>query len=142
ALGATPGNQALRLVLAETLAAEGDGAAAVEEYDRLFSERQLPAESLVAAGRAALDAGRQDRAQVFAEAASANGLVEDASELKSEIDASLGLKGMVPMLRPGGGIGAIDEEEPAELELDAERAVTFADVGGLDDVKKTINRTI
>jgi len=142
ALEATPDNHALRLLLAETLSDEGDAAAAVEEFDRLFAEQQLPAESLLEAGRAALEAGRQDRAQVFADAATENGLIDEASELKSEIDASLGLKGMVPMLRPGGGLDAAGDEEPAELELDAERAVTFADVGGLDDVKKTINRTI
>ena len=142
ALEATPDNHALRLLLAETLSDEGDAAAAVEQFDRLFAEQQLPAESLLEAGRAALEAGRQDRAQVFADAATENGLIDEASELKSEIDASLGLKGMVPMLRPGGGLDAAGDEEPAELELDAERAVTFADVGGLDDVKKTINRTI
>jgi AAA+ superfamily predicted ATPase len=142
ALDATPDNHALRLLLAETLSDEGDAAAAVEEFDRLFADGQLPAESLLEAGRAALEAGRQDRAQVFADAATENGLIDEASELKSEIDASLGLKGMVPMLRPGGGLDAAGDEEPAELELDAERAVTFADVGGLDDVKKTINRTI
>jgi transitional endoplasmic reticulum ATPase len=142
ALEATPDNHALRLLLAETLADDGDAAAAVEEFDRLFADGQLPAESLLEAGRSALEAGRQDRAQAFADAATENGLVDEASELKSEIDASLGLKGMVPMLRPGGGLDAAGDEEPAELELDAERAVTFADVGGLDDVKKTINRTI
>jgi transitional endoplasmic reticulum ATPase len=141
ALEATPDNHALRLLLAETLAAEGDAVSALEEYDHVFAEGQLPAEGLLAAGRTALEAGRQDRAQAFADAATENGLVEEASELKSEIDASLGLKGMVPMLRPGG-IDVDGEEEPAALELEADRAITFADVGGLDDVKKTINRTI
>ena len=141
ALDATPDNHALRLLLAETLADDGDAGAAVAEYDRLFADGELPAEALLAAGRTALDAGRQDRAQAFADAAAESGLVEDASELKSAIDSSLGLKGMVPMLRPGG-LDLDGEEEPAELELDADRAVTFADVGGLDDVKKTINRTI
>jgi transitional endoplasmic reticulum ATPase len=142
ALEATPDNHALRLLLAEMLADEGDAAGALDEYDRLHADRELPAESLLAAGQAALDAGRQDRAQAFADAASANGLADEASQLKSEIDASLGLKGMVPMLRPGGAGDDDGEEERAELELDADRAVTFADVGGLDDVKKTINRTI
>jgi SpoVK/Ycf46/Vps4 family AAA+-type ATPase len=33
-------------------------------------------------------------------------------------------------------------EQPPQLELDAQPAVTFADVGGLEDVKKTIHRTI
>ena len=141
ALEAAPDNHALRLVLAETLAAEGDAAAALAEYDRLFAEDRLPAEGLLAAGRAALEAGRQDRAQAFADAATESGLVEEASELKSAIDASLGLKGMVPLLRPGSP-DEDGEGEPAALELDADRAVTFADVGGLDDVKKTINRTI
>jgi AAA+ superfamily predicted ATPase len=141
ALEATPDNHALRLLLAEMLADDGDAAGALDEYDRLYSLQELPLESLLEAGRTALDAGRHDRAQAFADAASANGLAGEASELKSEIDASLGLKGMVPMLRPGGAQDD-DEEEPAELELDTDRAVTFADVGGLDDVKKTINRTI
>jgi transitional endoplasmic reticulum ATPase len=138
ALEAAPESHALRLLLAETLAAEGAAEAALAEYERLIAEGRLLDENLLAAGRTALAAGRHDRAQAFVDAAREAGLTQEASELKSEIDASLGLEGVVQMVRPGAG----EEDDVLELELDSRPAVTFADVGGLEDVKKTVNRTI
>jgi transitional endoplasmic reticulum ATPase len=93
---------------------------------------------MVAAGRAALAAGRHDRAQAFAAAASENGLVDAVSELKNDIDASLGLERMAQLLAPAGRAS----DNTPQLELDSRAAVTFADVGGLEDIKKTIHRTI
>jgi AAA+ superfamily predicted ATPase len=138
ALEAAPDDHALRLLLAETLVHEGQAAEALAEYERLLADGRLPADSLLDAGHAALAAGRHDRAQAFADAASEAGLVEGVSELKTEIDASLGLQGMVQMVRGDGG----GEDDAPQLELDARPALTFADVGGLEDVKKTIHRTI
>ena len=141
ALEATPDNDAVRLLLAETLVAEGLPEEALVEFDRLHAAGSLAPEQMLAAGRAALAAGRHDRAQAFVEAAAALGLVEGVSELKNEINESLGLQRMVQVV----GRGGVDEEgvpQPPQLELDSKPAVTFADVGGLEDVKKTIQRTI
>jgi ATP-dependent 26S proteasome regulatory subunit len=138
ALAATPDNHALRLMLAEELATGGQPGEALVEYDLLLEAGQLDEHGLVAGGRAALAAGRHDRAQAFVDAASAAGAVNGISELKQEIDASLGLGQMVQLVKPGPG----DEDDAPQLALDSRPAVTFADVGGLDDVKKAIHRTI
>jgi len=139
ALVAAPDNHVLRLLLAEALVDGGKPAEALVEYDRLLAAEQLDGSGLVAGGRAALAAGRHDRAQTFVDAAGAAGTINGISELKSEINESLGLQQMVQLVKPGGdGDGVAGPQ----LELDAKPAVTFADVGGLDDVKKAINRTI
>jgi ATP-dependent 26S proteasome regulatory subunit len=139
ALVAAPDNHVLRLLLAEALMDGGMPGEALEEYDRLLEVGQLDDHGLVAAGRAALAAGRHDRAQSFVDAASAAGAVNGISELRREINESLGLQQMVQVVKQGVGEDGI--AQPSQLELGA-KAVTFADVGGLDDVKKAINRTI
>jgi SpoVK/Ycf46/Vps4 family AAA+-type ATPase len=140
ALEATPDNHAVRLLLAEMLVQEGSSPEALVEFERLHADGGLPPQGLLAAGRAALDAGRHDRAQAFAEAASEAGLIDIASELKDEIDDSLGLRGLVQLV-PAGVEGDAAEQAP-QRELDPGPVVTFADVGGLDDVKKAIHRAI
>jgi transitional endoplasmic reticulum ATPase len=139
ALAAAPDNPVLRLLLAEALVDGGKPAEALVEYDLLLAAEQLDGAGLVAGGRAALAAGRHDRAQTFVDAAGAAGTINGISELKNEINESLGLQQMVQLVKPG-----VDEDGVVgpQLELDAKPAVTFADVGGLDDVKKAINRTI
>jgi transitional endoplasmic reticulum ATPase len=136
ALEAAPDNHAVRLLLAETLVQEGRPDDAVEEYELLLAARALDGAGLLAGGHAALAVGRYDKAQAFVDAATAAGVVDGVSELKSEIDASLGLQQMVQLVRDA------DDEGAAQLRLDSRPAVTFADVGGLEDVKKAIHRTI
>jgi ATP-dependent 26S proteasome regulatory subunit len=136
ALAAAPDNHVVRRLLAETLAESGQSAEALAEYELLLAADALDAAGLVEGGRAALAAGRHDKAQTFVEAASAAGNMEGVSELKREIDESLGLQQMVQLVKPGP-----DEDAP-QLELDSRPAATFADVGGLEDVKKAIHRTI
>jgi transitional endoplasmic reticulum ATPase len=140
ALAGAPDNHVLRLLLAETLMNGGKPADALAEYDRLLAAEQLDEAALIAAGRAALAAGRHDRAQAFLEAASSAGVLNGVSELKTEINESLGLQQMVQVVKQ-----RVDDDGvvgPPQLELDSKAAITFADVGGLGDVKKTINRTI
>src|SRR5205085_5636979 len=62
ALAATPDNDAVRLLLAETLIAEDLPAEALVEFDRLHAAGSLAPEHMLTAGRVALAAGRQDRA--------------------------------------------------------------------------------
>jgi transitional endoplasmic reticulum ATPase len=136
ALEAAPDNHALRLLLAETLVESGRPAEAVDEYERLLAVQALDGPGLLAGGHAALAAGRYDKAQAFVEAATAAGVVDGVSELKSQIDESLGLQQMVQIVK------GTDDEGAPQLRLDSSPAVTFADVGGLEDVKKAIHRTI
>jgi AAA+ superfamily predicted ATPase len=140
ALEATPDNHVVRLLLAETLVAEGSAAEALAEFEQLHADRALSPEAMLAAGCAALAAGRHDRAQAFADAAGEAGSLDGVSELKNAIDESLGLQKLVQLVKPGADADGSDE--PSELRLDAQPTATFADVGGLDDVKKAIHRTI
>jgi ATP-dependent 26S proteasome regulatory subunit len=140
ALAGAPDNHVLRLLLAETLMNGDKPADALAEYDRLLAAKQLDEAGLIAAGRAALAAGRHDRAQAFLEAASSAGVLNGVSELKTEINESLGLQQMVQVVKQ-----RVDDDGvvgPPQLELDSKAAITFADVGGLGDVKRAINRTI
>jgi transitional endoplasmic reticulum ATPase len=125
-------------LLAEALLDESDCEAALPEFERLHADGALPPQSMIAAGRAALSVGRHDRAQMFADVASENGLVEGVSELKSDINKSLGLQQTVQVVAPG----ATEDEDAPRLALGSQPAVTFGDVGGLEDVKKAIHRTI
>jgi transitional endoplasmic reticulum ATPase len=137
ALELTPENHALRLVLAESLAEEGRVEEAADEYARLRADGELPTDALVDAGRTALDAGRTAEAQELADAAAAAGIVEGVGELRRAIDDSLGLSGTMRVAQTAGPDGI---ESP--IEFDRGPTVTFDDIGGLDDVKKAINRTI
>lgn len=139
ALEATPENDAVRLLLAEVLVTEGAAKEALIEFEQLSTSGALPPEALLLAGRTALDAGRHDRAQAYADVASESGLVDVASELKNAINESLGLRRTMQLVSPG-----VDEDGvlTPQLELDSAPALTFADVGGLEDVKKAIHRTI
>ena len=137
ALELTPENHALRLLLAEALAEEGRAAEAAEEYRTLWEKAELPVESLLDAGRAALAAGDVALAVDFAEDARDAGIVEGVAELRREIDALLGLEGVMQIARYEGPDGTAPP-----VEFESGETTTFADIGGLEDVKKTIHRTI
>lgn len=138
AVAAAPENAVVRLLLAEALVDAGKPEEALGEFECLLEAGELDEAGLIAGGRAALAAGRQDRAQSFVEAAAAAGIVEGVSELRDEINASLGLQQMVQIVRPEEGA----TDDSSQLKLDSRPAVTFADVGGLGDVKKVIHRAI
>ena len=103
ALTAAPDNHALRLMLAEELVSDGQPGEALVEYDLLLAAGQLDEQALVAGGRAALAAGRHDRAQAFVDAAGATGAVNGISELKREINEALGLQHLVQVVKQGVG---------------------------------------
>jgi transitional endoplasmic reticulum ATPase len=133
ALAAAPDNDVLRLLLAEALTEAGEPGAALEQYEELHAAQRLPSDSFVAAGEAALAAGRHDRAHAFADAAG-----EQGAELRREIDAALGLDAMMQVVRSDD----TGESDLAPVDLEATPRVTFADVGGLEEVKKAVRRLI
>jgi SpoVK/Ycf46/Vps4 family AAA+-type ATPase len=134
ALELSPENHDLRLLVARALADAGDAPAAVEEYETLFRAGALSRDAALDAGHAAIAAGRHDLAHAFSEIASD----EDAARLRREIDETLGLDGMLQVVRERD---PEDADEPM-LQMDARPRVTFADVGGLDEVKQIVRRTI
>jgi transitional endoplasmic reticulum ATPase len=137
ALDLTPDNYALRLILAETLAAEGSAADAAIEYRTLLEHDAIPVEALVDAAKTAIAAGDLALAGDLADAAQQAGVVEGVAELRRTMDASLGLEGVMQIARHAGPDGTA---QPFEFE--SGQTVTFSDIGGLDDVKKTVHRTI
>lgn len=138
ALELTPDNHALRLVLAETLDEEGHAEGALEQFERLLRDRQLPPESLVPVGRLALEHGRRKLAAECVDAADRAGVVEGTTQLRRELDEALEEEGVVRLVRRGPEPPTTGGWSPLELE----QTITFGDVGGLDDVKKSIHRTI
>lgn len=137
ALELTPENHALRLLLAESLAEVGRAPEAADEYRRLHEHGELPADAVLEAGRVALAAGDFSLAASLADAAQQAGTVEGVAELRRGIDSSLGLDGVTQVVRHDGPDGG---EAPIEFESTA--STNFSDVGGLDDIKKAIHRTI
>jgi hypothetical protein len=111
ALELTPDNHALRLLLAERLAEQGSVAEAVEEYRRLHEQGELPVETLLPAGHAALAAGDVALAGALADEAEAAGVVEGVGALRREIDSSLGLEGVMQVARHAGPDGTAPSVE-------------------------------
>jgi AAA+ superfamily predicted ATPase len=143
ALRLTPENDGLRLLLAEMLVDAGRAEEAVDEYETLHTRRALPADELVPAAELAVRAGRLATAETLLDAARNAGVVEGVADVQAEVDRVRADDPERIRLPLGFGEG---EEDVAALpmlgELEARETVTFAEIGGLDDVKKAIHRTI
>lgn len=140
ALEVSPDNHALRLVLAESLAAEGLTDEALVHFGTLLASGHLPPENLVAVGRLAVEAGELQLAARLLERARNDGVVEGTAGLQAELERELGGDTDRVKLRrePGPEDGAFT---PADL-FEGRPTTTFEDVGGLDEVKKSIHRRI
>jgi transitional endoplasmic reticulum ATPase len=123
-------------MLADALAADDRIEEAATEYETLFRADELPRETMVSAGRAALTGGRLQLASDLLHAAQRAGVVEGVGGLRADIERQLGERGVVRLVRTGGQMAA------AETPLERDRPATFSDIGGLDDVKKIVHRTI
>jgi AAA+ superfamily predicted ATPase len=145
ALELSPENHALRLVLAESLAGEGQGEEALEHYERLLADGALPADELVRVGELALHHGRLQLAARCLESARRGGVVGGTASLEQDLTEAL--------VDGGAARRVVDDEGDGEDEglgmpgvaglVDrAQQQIAFADVGGLDGVKKAIHRTI
>lgn len=138
----SPDNHALRLVLAEALRNAGHGAEALDQFAALLDAGALPDEELVGVGALALDHERLPLAARCLEVARAAGVASGTEPLRERLEQALGQSGALRgAVEPVG-----DEEEEtaggiARL-VDPLERVTFADVGGLDEVKKAIHKQI
>ena len=140
----SPANHPLRLVLAESLRGLGLDDEALGHYERLLDAGALPAEELVPAGNLAAATGRLHLAARCLDAARSAGVMGGTAQLEALVDDLLAESGA---LRPevGDDVDA-DDALPAPrvtagIDL-ARESAAFSDVGGLDDVKKAIHRTI
>jgi len=146
ALEAASENVPLRLLLAETLQAEGNTAGAVDQFEILLNAGQLPRDVLVPTATLALQAGNLPVAARCLDAARNAGVVEGVTELQRAVERELGA-GEAPseLTEPLRVANQRTAELAPYMELDAPalgKRVTFAEIGGLDGVKKAIHRTI
>ncbi len=135
AVEASPDDPALRVLLGETLAQAGRVAEALQEFETLLARGQLSGDAALWAGNLAVDAERVDLAKGFLEAARAAGVVEGVAALQARVDGLLAQR--APMVRAGG-----EPEDPGSPWDQEVASTTFDQVGGLEDVKKAINRAI
>lgn len=136
----SPDNHALRLVLAEALLEAERTPEALEVYGQLLDRDALPAEELVGVGELALAADRLQLAARCLEAARAHGVQGGTAGLAERLEDALGDAGAMRRV-----VDEEDEDEdwPGIADLvDPTEQVTFADVGGLKDVKDAVHRTI
>ncbi|MGA5700001.1 ATP-binding protein [Peterkaempfera bronchialis] len=140
AVEASPDDTMLRLILAEALLAADLGEQSLLHFEVLLQARALPAESLLQVGGAALEADRLDLARACLEAARQAGVVEGVAALQRRVEDRLAERSGADRLRvladgagdPGGGP---DGDAGPE-------STTFADVGGMTEVKKLIHRMV
>lgn len=136
AVDAAPDNATLRLMLAEALRDSGAAAAAVEQYARLHTDGQLAANDALSAASTAVVAGRPDQARGLLEHARAGGVVEGLAAVEHDLAELLARRGLIRV--PAADV----PDEPGNRFLATPAGLTFADVGGLADVKKVLHRMV
>lgn len=144
ALAASPDNAALRILLARAHL-DRDDAKAADDLLSGIPEGEQTAESLMLHARALLDLSREPEGrEAYAAAVGKSAAVEDLS-LKARLFAKEAETAGGAKDRPKLRVISNDDTETEELhrllEPEAE-PVTFADVGGLDQVKEQIRKKI
>lgn len=128
----SPDSAELRLLFAETLCQAGEMARAVEQFAHLLDKGALQPESVIMAGEAAVATGDVELAARFRDEARRIGAVDGLLALEQGVERLLASEGVVRLVK----------RSPQDASAEPHHRVTFADVGGLEDVKKTIHRTI
>lgn len=154
ALEVSPDNHAVRVLLAETLESEGRVDEALDHYEQLARAGGLDRDRLVPVGLLAVGRERVSQAARCLDLARAAGVTEGTEELRSAVAGRLS-EDEEPVAESSGAPGPMrwdpSDEELVAPEIEprpepglgpAERTVAFSEVGGLDEVKKTIHRTI
>jgi AAA+ superfamily predicted ATPase len=139
ALAASPENQVLRMVLADELLAAGRGSESLVEWAVVVRVGEAPSVRLVEIGTLALEHGQLTLAALCLEGARTRGVVDGVAALQEALDGERRERG-VPRLVRVESTGGDDAEPPDSLEPEA--TITFADIGGLAEVKKIIHRMI
>ena len=139
ALALSPDNHTLRLMLAETLRDAGQVREALSEYEHLLNVGLLPQTEFVPAGELALKLPDTALAARFLDAALRAGVIEGTAALQAKLDISMAEQGAIRVILPTLSTNAA----PKDVDhLEKQAQITFASVGGLDEVKKTIHRLI
>ncbi len=138
AVSRSPEDSTLQMMLAEELTAAGEREEACDLFDRLLHAGAIPKERLLEIGRIAVATGHLDLARRCLDAGKQAGLVEGVADLATLVQEALSAHG-VPQLVPRAD-GPI--EASRALPVDNQGKVTFDEIGGLADVKKSIHRMI
>ena len=138
AVAAAPDDDALRQMLAEALGEAGRAEEALDQWRELAARDGISDAAVLDAGRLALEAGELDLTATCLEIARSRGLVEGVAALQRSFDEKRAGRGVLRLVRREGEGAA---ETVTDLQ-DGRASVTFADVGGLDEVKRVIHRKI
>jgi transitional endoplasmic reticulum ATPase len=140
----SPDNHMLRLLLAEALQVADQKEEALAEYDLLLQQGQLPRQNLLTVGLLAIEVQQMPLAQSCLNAMRYAGLVEEVSKLQAKIEEAFTQQGFVKMVVPQATTSTPSTQPlvPPPPPLEAAERVTFADIGGLEEVKKVIHRMI
>lgn len=139
ALALSPGNPALRLLLAEALVADSRLEEGVAEYRGLCEEGLLSGSQLLQAGQAALRAQQWDLVDALLSRAKQQGIVEGLRSLQAARDEALLAKGVLRLVTASGDDA--QSVSPTQVSV-VEPRISFEDVGGLEELKKAIHRMI
>jgi transitional endoplasmic reticulum ATPase len=134
AVAADPENHTLRAMLAELHAGAGRAADALAHFRVLRERGALDGVTVLPAARCALDAKDLALAAECIEEARSLGVVEGVAELAERLDQARKEVGVLRLVSGGS-----DDKAPR---LEHESTLRFDDVGGLEDVKKTIHRMV
>jgi SpoVK/Ycf46/Vps4 family AAA+-type ATPase len=136
AVEADPSNHAVRVLLAQMLDTAGHGAEAFEHWSVLADAGALAGDQWLVVGHRALDAQQLGLAERCLQGARRSGVVDGVAELQRAFEAARSASDVV-------ALAAVDAPTPEAPRLRAEAStVTFAQVGGLQAVKKVIHRKI
>lgn len=138
----SPDNHTLRLLLAEALQSADRKEEALTEYETLLQQGQLPRQNLMGVGLLAIAANQFPMVQSCLNAMRYAGLVEEVSQLQAKLEEAYAQQGFVKMVLPQATASPAAPETVPPPTLEAEARVTFADIGGLEEVKKVIHRMI
>ncbi len=148
ALAISPDSHPLRLLLVEALVDAGRECEAMAHDEALLQAGAVPREALLECGQRALRCGRSDLAATCLEAAERAGLIDGVSALRQALDRALlgSLRADLARDLAQQGILVPAEASPRGAPQKGpgarQEVVTFADVGGLDEVKKAVHRMI
>jgi AAA+ superfamily predicted ATPase len=135
AVEASPDDQLLRLVLAESLVASGETEEALDQYVVLLDQQGLPDDQFVPVGELAASNGRLALLRSLLEAARQKGVVEGTGRLQQLVDGMIAERSGVRI--------KVGPEAETPYEADAPKeTTTFDQVGGMEDIKRVIHRMV